>query len=221
MSAESRGRGRRCSTRPAWSVTIVHPETATGSRRGESRGRSGEEGGSGRADHQGGHHGGGPGGPAISGLRHGAEGDAAAGRPRRPDQAGPPDHRRGGAGERDRGDLRRRRPGGRGGLPPALPDLRRQPPRRPTRASAGPRSRPGGWTSWPAGSRFAVQAEPLGYGHAVWCAREFVGGRAVPAAPGRPPLHLQGGAPVRPAVDRPGRSPRGAPSRPSRRPAST
>jgi UTP--glucose-1-phosphate uridylyltransferase len=24
--------------------------------------------------------------------------------------------------------------------------------------------------------RFAVQTEPLGYGHAVWCAREFVGG---------------------------------------------
>ena len=39
--------------------------------------------------------------------------------------------------------------------------------------------------------RFAVQPEPEGYGHAVWCAREFVAGRAVPAAAGRPPLHLQ------------------------------
>ena len=25
--------------------------------------------------------------------------------------------------------------------------------------------------------RFAVQPEPLGYGHAVWCARDFVAGR--------------------------------------------
>ena len=53
--------------------------------------------------------------------------------------------------------------------------------------------------------RFAVQPEPEGYGHAVWCAREFVGRRAVPAAPGRPPLYLQRGPPLRPAVDRPGR----------------
>ena len=45
--------------------------------------------------------------------------------------------------------------------------------------------------------------------------------RAVPAAAGRPPLHLEGGASLRPAVDRPGRSPRGAPRRRSRRPAST
>ncbi len=52
--------------------------------------------------------------------------------------------------------------------------------------------------------RFAVQPEPEGYGHAVWCARSFVGERAVPAAAGRPSLYFGGAAAVRPAVDRPG-----------------
>ena len=39
---------------------------------------------------------------------------------------------------------------------------------------------------------FAVQPEPEGYGHAVWCARSFVGDAAVPPAPGRPSLYLLG-----------------------------
>ena len=47
---------------------------------------------------------------------------------------------------------------------------------RPSGGSTGPRSRPGGWSSSKARLRFAVQPEPEGYGHAVWCAREFVGG---------------------------------------------
>ena len=44
---------------------------------------------------------------------------------------------------------------------------------RATRASPGPRSRPVGWTNWPE-APVRRAGEPLGYGHAVWCAREFV-----------------------------------------------
>ena len=108
------------------------------------------------------------------GVRHRAEGHAAAGRSRRADQARPPDHRRGGDRERDRGDLRRQRPGRRGGLSPALPQLRRQPP-------VGVKGVD--WAEEQARRlvdleqrlHFAVQPEPEGYGHAVWCARTFVG----------------------------------------------
>ena len=53
--------------------------------------------------------------------------------------------------------------------------------------------------------RFAVQPEPEGYGHAVWCARDVRRRPAVPAPAGRPPLHLGRAAALRPAVDRPGR----------------
>ena len=53
--------------------------------------------------------------------------------------------------------------------------------------------------------QFAVQPEPEGYGHAVWCARSFVAERAVPAPAGRPSLHLRRAQAVCAAVDRAGR----------------
>ena len=53
--------------------------------------------------------------------------------------------------------------------------------------------------------RFAVQPEPQGYGHAVWCAREFVAGEPFLLLAGRPPLPLGRSPALRPAVDRPGR----------------
>ena len=113
--------------------------------------------------------------PAVSGVRHGAEGDAAAGRSRRPDQARPADHRRGGDRERDRGDLRRQRTGRRGGLPQPLPQLRRQPPFR-VQGIEWAEEQARRLVELEQRLQFAVQPEPEGYGHAVWCAREFVGG---------------------------------------------
>ena len=53
--------------------------------------------------------------------------------------------------------------------------------------------------------RFAVQPEPEGYGHAVWCARTFVGGEPFLLLLGDHLYISSGDAAVRPAVDRPGR----------------
>ena len=65
-----------------------------------------------------------------------------------------------------------------------------QPPLGLSRGSPGPRSRPGGSMELEARLHFAVQPEPEGYGHAVWCAPGVRRRRAVPAAAGGPPLHL-------------------------------
>ena len=105
-----------------------------------------------RADHQGGHHGGGARGQAVSGVGHRAEGHAPARRPRRPDQAGPPDHRRGGDGQRHRGDLRRQsRPATRRTIG-ATSDRMPRTSAPPSRASSGPRSSRDGSSSWRGGS---------------------------------------------------------------------
>ncbi len=140
--------------------------------------------------------------PAVG---HRAEGDAAAGRPRRPDQAGPPDHRRGGDRERDRGDLRRQRPGRRGGLPPPLPAATPRTSARPSRGSTGPRSRRGGWSSWSSGSGSPSSPSPTATATPSGAPASSSAGEPVPAAAGRPPLHLERAEAVRPAVARPGR----------------
>ena len=46
---------------------------------------------------------------------------------------------------------------------------------RPTGASSGRKNKPGGSLDLEQRLRFAVQPEPDGYGHAVWCARTLVG----------------------------------------------
>ena len=96
-------------------------------------------------------------------------------------------------------------PGRRGRLPPPLPATTPRTSGRPSRASDWAEEQARRLVDLEQRLRFAVQPEPDGYGHAVWCAREFVGGRAVPAAAGRPPLHLERGPALRPAVARPGR----------------
>src|SRR5690606_32599604 len=74
-----------------------------------------------RAGRKVGGNGGGPGGAVVPGRGYGAEGDAAGCGPGRAGETGHSDHSRGGAGQRDRGDLHRLRPGGRGALSQPVP----------------------------------------------------------------------------------------------------
>ncbi|MFO0951538.1 MAG: hypothetical protein U0835_10375 [Isosphaeraceae bacterium] len=69
--------------------------------------------------------------------------------------------------------------------------------------------------------RFAVQPEPDGYGHAVWCAREFAAGGSVLLLLGDHPGVSGEKTPLRPANGSSWPRARGAPCRPFRRRANT
>ena len=105
--------------------------------------------------------------------------------------------------ERDRGDLRRLAPEDEGSTVSSSgasrPTSGRPEGRRLGRGTGSSDGRPGD------GLKFAVQPEPHGYGHAVWCAREFVAGQPFLLLLGDH-LYISGGTTLRTAVDRPRRS---------------
>ncbi len=65
------------------------------------------------------------------------------------------------------------------------------------------RSKPDGSTTWSIGSGSLFSPEPQGYGHAVWCAREFVAGAPFSCSWGSP-LYFERDDARREATDRPG-----------------
>ena len=116
---------------------------------------------------------------AIPGVRHRAEGNSSSGGSRRRDETRVADHRRGGDRKRDRGRSA-------SSWPPAMRRIivatsSRTP--RPSCASARSLDRVEAQTRKVTEllnrMTFAVQPDPLGYGHAVWCARHMAAGEPV------------------------------------------